>query len=262
MQDLFFYLSKLFWALVSPDHLLLLLTLLGVVLLYSGRSCGLWVSLSALGMLMVIAVFPLGNLLLAPLENRFAQPELPEKIAGIVVLGGGEEETLSGLHQQPHFSSAAERVMSIPVLMRRYPDAPVVITGGSASLIDQTYRGADVVADWVHQLGMGERLVVEREARNTHENALYSGRLVDKTDGPWLLVTSAFHMPRSVAIFRHQGWDVLPYPVDYRVGRNRPAMQFWRNMRDLSVGVREWIGIVAYYLTGKTTQLLPDKEPG
>jgi len=260
MQDVFFYLSKVFWALASPDHFLLLLILIGLLLIWAGKRIGLWLSLVSVTLLLIVAVFPVGNVLLTPLEQRIPKMELPEQVAGIIILGGAEEATLWAMHQQPHVNSAAERVMVLPMLARRYPGVPLVITGGSSSILYQQYRGADVVAQWSDQIGLRKRLIVERQARNTFENAIYAGDLVDKDSGSWLLVTSAFHMPRSVGIFRKQGWDIVPYAVDYRVSGNNFAMQFWRNMRDLSTAVREWIGLLAYYLTGKTDQLLPEVE--
>lgn len=260
MQDLFFYLSKVFWALASPDHFLLLLILIGLLLVWAGRRSGLWLSLVSVLLMLIVAVFPVGNFLLAPLEQRIPKKELPDHVAGVIILGGAEEATLSAMHKQPHMNSAAERIMVLPVLAKRYPDVPMVITGGSGSILYHHYRGADAVAQWADQIGLADRLRVERQARNTFENAIYTGELVDKNTGPWLLVTSAFHMPRSVGIFRKQGWDVAPYAVDYRVSNNTFSVQFWLNMRDLSTAVREWIGLLAYYLTGKTDQLLPKVE--
>ena len=82
-------------------------------------------------------------------------------------------------------------------------------------------------------------------------------------EGQWLLVTSAFHMPRSVGIYRKQGWNVIPYPVDHysttEIGLKLDP-KLWRNLRDLNTAMREWIGLVVYYLTGKTDQLLPSEQ--
>lgn len=260
MQDLFFYLSKVFWALASPDHLLLLLILIGLLLVWAGKRSGLWISLTSVLLLLSVAIFPVGNVLLSPLEQRIPPQGLPDQIAGVIILGGAEEATLSAMYKQPHMNAAAERVMVLPTLAKRYPGVPIVITGGSSSILYQQYRGADVVAQWADEIGFTDRLLVERQARNTFENAVYTGELVDKNAGAWLLVTSAFHMPRSVGIFRKQGWEVVPYSVDYRVSENNFSIQFWRNMRDLSTAVREWIGLFAYHLTGKTDQLLPELE--
>ncbi|MFW1677576.1 YdcF family protein [Pontibacter sp. JAM-7] len=257
MQDLFFYLSKTLWFVLSPDHFLWLLTLLALFL--CRRRVGFLLLLLAVLGQGVMAFYPLGNLLLRPLEQRFAMPtEMPERLAGIIVLGGGEDAEESFLHQQAQFNQGAERLMVLPALLEQYPDTPVIFTGGSGSMLQQTYKGGDAVAQWLATLGLADRVQIERESRNTFENAVFSRRLLaDESQGPWLLVTSAFHMPRSVGVFRQAGWQVIPYPVDYRSGADRIRPLLNLNMDDLNVAVREWIGLLAYYLSDYTDALFP-----
>jgi len=79
------------------------------------------------------------------------------------------------------------------------------------------------------------------------------------TSTPMLLVTSAFHMPRSMGVFCAAGWtDITPYPVDHRTGAfsARSGWAFAANLEDLNVGVKEWVGLLAYRLTGRTHALL------
>ncbi|WP_299201957.1 YdcF family protein [uncultured Amphritea sp.] len=259
-MDLFFLLSKGFWVLANPGNLLILILVLA---LFKG-----WRTLSSIVAfcLLFITFYPAGDLLLQPLEKRFSQPvTLPEEIAGIIVLGGAEEAELSSIWQQPQFNMAAERDMVIPPLLQRYADAPVILTGGSGLVLKPEFRGADVQQSWLQQQQLDDRVIFERDSRNTFENAIYSqGVLPPETDFAdprgWLLVTSAFHMPRSVGIFRGQGWNVIPYPVDYYsrpVGLNSWRADLGRNLYELSIGVREWIGLGAYYLTDKTDELFP-----
>jgi uncharacterized SAM-binding protein YcdF (DUF218 family) len=154
--------------------------------------------------------------------------------------------------------------MVLPELMQRYPDARVLFSGGSASVLNAQYRGADVARDWLKTLSpplSTKTLVYERDARNTWENALFSARLLGGVpDQPWLLVTSAFHMPRAVGIYRQLGWQVVPYPVDYYSTGDVFRPQFALNLRDLVVGVREWTGLLMYHLTGRTAALFPAPE--
>lgn len=268
MTDLFFYLSKVFWVIVQPDHFLLLVLVLGL-LLWRRLSGVIMVWGSVLTML-ALSVFPVANYLLEPLEQRFPKPDLTQleaPIAGIIVLGGGEEPERSAVHKMPQFNSAAERLMVLPSLMLRYPNAKVIFTGGSGSLLRPEYRGGDVAKQWLTEQGLGARLIVEREARNTFQNAIYSreiinelhaaGELNDANQGKWLLVTSAFHMPRSVGVYRKAGIDVIPYPVDYRQFNSTVHLSLNANMAELNQVVREWIGLGAYYLTEKTTELIP-----
>jgi uncharacterized SAM-binding protein YcdF (DUF218 family) len=77
----------------------------------------------------------------------------------------------------------------------------------------------------------------------------------------WLLLTSAFHMPRAVAVFRAVGFPVEPYPVDWRTTGPadlfRPYPSVSEGLRRTDVAVREWVGLLLYRLTGKTAELFP-----
>ena len=108
--------------------------------------------------------------------------------------------------------------------------------------------------------------MMERRSRNTLENAEFSKALVAPKAGErWLLVTSAFHMPRSVGLFRKAGFAVEPYPVDWRVGGRGDLFAFSKIAADglerTDLAVREWIGLIAYRATGKIDELLPGPSP-
>lgn len=264
----FFSLSKIFWFFAAPDHLMVFMLIFALVCLWVGwRRLG--GSLLATNLLLWLALIfmPLGDLLLRPLESRFPQPELSNiKVEGIIVLGGGELAEESAVWGVPQFNAAAERVMAIPALARQFPDAQILFTGGSGSVLRPEFKGADAVEHYLQQLGLESRVKLESDSRNTHENALFSAKeLGGVPKGNWLLVTSAFHLPRSVGIFRHQGWNVIAYPVDYYSVtsnglRNDPKL--WQNLRDLNTAVREWIGLAVYYYTDKTSELLPGPQNG
>lgn len=258
MSDLFFYLSKIFWILAQPDHFLLLLLLLG--LLQIRRRVGKLLVTLVLVSFISVAMFPMGNLLLQPLESQFPQPQLPTQINGVIVLGGGEDAELTALHGQASFGDGAERLMVVPELLHRYPNAKVIFTGGSGSVLRPDYRGGDVAHKWLAAQGIEEQVIIERDSRNTFQNALLTRELLREMNLPeenWLLVTSAFHMPRSMGVFRHAGLEPIAYPVDYRAAENRFRPNLTRNMQELNTAVREWIGLYVYYFTGKTPVLLP-----
>lgn len=259
----FFSLSKLFWFFAAPDHLMVFMLLLALFALWVGwRKFGGALLLVNLTLWLALMLMPLGDLLMRPLESRFSLPDLQAaNPQGIIILGGAELAEESDLWGIPEFNTAAERVMVIPVLAKRFPDAQIIFTGGSGSVLRPEYKGADAVAQYIAELGLSDRVVFESNSRNTHENALFTAQILsDVPTGDWLLVTSAFHMPRSVGIFRHQGWNVIPYPVDhYSVTADglRLDPKLWQNMRDLNTAMREWIGLIVYYYTGKTDALLP-----
>jgi uncharacterized SAM-binding protein YcdF (DUF218 family) len=221
-------------------------------------------AVTTLVLLALSAFSPLGNLLLYPLESRFPAWD-PSRGApdGIIVLGGSVDTDLSAAHRTPVVSHAADRLLAPAALARRYPHARIVFTGGTANLVSTDAREADYSAPILESLGIPkERLILERDSRNTWENAIFTRQLVSPKPGErWLLVTSAFHMPRSMGIFRKAGFDVEAYPVDWRMGGREDLFTFTNvggdGLAKTEVAVREWIGLLAYRLMGRTGELLP-----
>ncbi len=266
MDSIFFWISKLVWSLISPDSLLLVLILLTWILLRRGSYGPAKWLLGFLAIVMiVITLFPSGEWLLSPLEKRFpANPELPEKIDGIMVLGGAENIILSARWNQVEIGGAAERYLAFLTLVRRYPDARPVFSGGSGLILQQEHKGAEVAKRLFREQGLDlSRVVLESNSRNTYENAVFTKRQIKPVAGEtWILITSASHMPRAVGAFCKAGWPMIPYPVDHISTPGnllRIDPDFSGNLGSLKMGMREWVGLVAYYITGKIKTLFPDQ---
>src|SRR6185436_11793834 len=150
----------------------------------------------------------------------------PEDIAGIVVLGGAEDAERSAAWNQVEVNDSAERFLASLALARRYPQAKVLFTSGSGGVFSQEYKGASVAKLLYEQQGIAaSRMIFESESRNTAENVALSKSLAKPAPGEmWILVTSAFHMPRSAGIFCKAEWPVIAYPVDHRALRGK----LWR----------------------------------
>lgn len=265
MDSLFFLLSKVYWLFGKPDTLLLVVLTLGFVLAcWSAQNKRRF---KLLGLTVVlcwaIAILPISSWLFSPLDYRFAkiEPPVAEEIAGVIVLGGAENIYRSAQQQSLQLNEMGERITELAALAATYPQLPVIYTSGSGSVRNQNEKGADYVKNYFDRLNF-DNIVYERESRNTYENALYSKELLTQSDKPWLLVTSAFHMPRSVGIFSKQGIKVLPYPVDYWVtpgGFDKLYIGFADNLVSLNMATREWIGLTVYWFTGKTSSWLPSE---
>ncbi|WGR91900.1 YdcF family protein [Bradyrhizobium sp. ISRA443] len=259
---MFFVLSKTLGIMLLPINLLLGIGLIGVILLPTRfAALGRRLMAASLVLLTICAFSPLGNILLYGLEQRFppwdASRGAPD---GIIVLGGSIEPDLSVAHGTPVVRSAPDRIIAAAALALKYPNARLVFTGGSANLISNDAREADYAGEIFESLGIPKsRLIIERRSRNTVENAEFSKALLDpKPSERWLLVTSAYHMPRSVGLFRRAGFNVEAYPVDWRVGNVFSfATLAVEGMSRTDLGMREWIGLVAYRLTGRIDDLLP-----
>jgi uncharacterized SAM-binding protein YcdF (DUF218 family) len=258
-----FWLSKIFWWFLAPGNAMVLLALLALLLLLLRRRRAGLVLLGLVGAFgLALLVLPLRGWVLGPLEDRFPPPQPPAHVDGIIVLGGAINAELSAKRGRPVVTRSVDRLIAGADLARRYPDAKLVFTGGSSALLDTGPREADIAREVFAELGLAaDRVLYERDSRNTWENALFSQKLVDPKPGEiWLLVTSAYHMPRSMGIFRKIGWDMTPYPVDYSVppaGKREPSFEMLDELEGVHWGLREWVGLVAYYLLGRTDRLFP-----
>lgn len=258
-----FVLSKLLWPLATPSNWLAVLLFLCAIGPWAGkrRLAGAAATLAVLAYLPFVAV-PIGGWLAAPLENRFPARELPETVEGVVVLGGSFNTSLSQDRGGPQVNEHAERIFELMALARRYPDARILFTGGEAAINPTGSTEAEAARRLFTRIGFDPaRVSFEDRSRNTWENAVYTKQLADPKEGQaWLLVTSAGHMPRAVGCFRRAGFPVLPVPVDYltRATRSEPlSFQFAANLRHFDVSVREWIGLLAYRLLGRTDAFFP-----
>ena len=267
---MFFILSKTLGYMLLPTNFLIGVGFIGAILLLTRfASLGRKLVMASVLLLVICGLSPLGNYLIYPLEQRF-----PSWVAGngkppdgIVILGASIEPDLSAAHGTPVVRSAPDRIIAAAALAHRYPNARIVFSGGSANLISNDAREADFAGSVFESLGIAKsRLLVERASRNTVENAQFSKALVAPKEGErWLLVTSAFHMPRSIGLFRKAGFAVEAYPVDWRVGGASDLFSFSNVVLDglgrTDLAVREWAGLIAYRATGKIDDLLPGPAP-
>jgi uncharacterized SAM-binding protein YcdF (DUF218 family) len=266
---LFFVLSKTLGIMLLPANFLIGIGVAGAILLATRfRSLGRKLMIVSVVLLAILGFSPLGNLLLYPLESRFP-PWDPARGApdGIIILGGSIDPDLSLAHGTAVIRNAADRIIAAAAVARKYPNARIVFAGGSANLISNDAKEGDYAVDILESLGIERsRLIIERLSRNTLENAEFSRAMVAPKPGErWLLLTSGYHMPRSVGLFRKAGFAVEPYPVDWRVGGGSDLFSFNNIVLDglsrTDLAIREWMGLIAYRVTGKIDELLPGPEP-
>lgn len=265
---MFFIASKVFWLLVQPVSLAILLGFLGLILTFTRWK---WTSriavLLSCSVLLLSAFTTLGYTMIQPLEGAFQRPPAaPAAVTGIIVLGGGMDSVINEARGAYELNRAGDRFVEALRLAELYPAAKVVVTGGLGDLEQSGEPEAVAGGRFFIDMGIAkDRLILESAARNTEENALLTKALVTPQPGEtWLLLTSAFHMPRSMGLFRKAEFDVVPWPTDYRgtgsetlgITLHQPA----ENVTVMTLAIREWIGLTAYYLTGKIDEMLPSAE--
>jgi uncharacterized SAM-binding protein YcdF (DUF218 family) len=259
---MFFVASKALWFFAAPSALLTLGALVGAA--FAARRGARRTAVGCLAALLVIGVAPAGALLIAPLENRFPAP--PADLSppyGFVVLGGAIDDDITRARGQTTFDEGAERLTEAAILARRYPSARIVYTGGSSSLLGRPSSEAEDARRLLVAMGVdSQRITLETRSRNTDENARFTAALVHPESGQtWLVVTSAYHMPRAMGLFRKAGFAAIADPVDYRTeggrGDRRVNVSLPRGLALFDLAAHEWIGLLAYRLSGRIDAWFP-----
>lgn len=262
---MFFLLSKILWLLASPTNLLVLMLCGGGALGIARRTrWSVRVAMAAAVGFVLCGVLPTGTLLYRILEDRFPPIDPGETPpVGIIVLGGAVDPVIGASRGQVSITDAATRMTEGVVLARRYPQARLVYSGGSNAILATIGGEAEDAERLWAAMGVDPgRIVIEDKSRNTDENARFSRDLLRPAAGErWLLVTSAYHMPRAMGLFRAAGFPVVPVPVDYRTTGTwrdyEPNRDFGTGLARFDAATREWAGLIAYRLTGRTASLFP-----
>lgn len=260
-----FYISKIFWLLAQPLSLSFLLIVAGLVA--GGLKWSRLRTLASLGAALILFVTlftSTGAVLLQALEERIPRAELPASgPACIITLGGGFESEVVTTRGGFEMTAAGDRFVETLRLARQFPQARILISGGDGSISGAFEGDAVVGTRFFEAFGVpATRLIRETASRDTYENAGNTEALLKENGlSNCLLVTSAFHMPRSVGLFRKLGIDVLPWPTDYRTtGQASLGFDFTQpssNTQLLTTALREWTGLLFYNLAGRTHALFP-----
>ena len=261
---MFFAASKIFWTLVQPLNALCLLAVLGLLVHFVRPRAGQVMMNAALLLILFFGIIPVGPLALVWLERHYPTPAfLPEKVDGVIVLGGGFDSYLTQKTGHIVANDNVDRFFCFAELAKKNPGAKLVFSGGQGDILNPDAMESHDARLFFKMVGLNESAILyETQSRNTYENGIYTKEMVKPQAGEnWVLVTSAFHMPRSVGVFEQLGWKVIPYACDpktdgtYDMARRLPSIS--GNFGALTLVTKEIIGLIVYKLTGKSAFILP-----
>ena len=257
---MFHIVSRFASVLLQPLYWISILLVLGAILLFVrsqrlrnyGRAlCGV-----AALLLLLAGWHPLPEALIGALEDRYAPPTADlSGFTGMVVLGGVFSRYDGRDRLQPALGCAGDRVVVPIPLMNQYRDMRLLFTGGAAYPAPPIEAEAIQARRYFERMGTDmSRVLFESQSRDTYENATLSLKVstVDASR-PWLLITSASHMPRAFATFRKAGWNVTPYPVNYysQYETHWSSYSLFRGIDAWQLAIREYLGIAVYRLMGR-----------
>ena len=263
-----FWAGKIAWALFAPSHLLIILLFAFMII-----RMPLWLrSFLCTGIaafLLAALLLPIGDWALVPLEQCEGKTQIPLKVDGVIVLGGALNEAVTVAVGDAEFNSAVDRLLSMLKLMKTYPQAQLIYSGGSGDMTVPGFKEADYVKKMIGEIGLDDsRVIAEDASRNTKDNVINTMPYFAKTPGQnWLIVTSAYHMPRALSLFREVGamsrTQFYPYPADFKTtGKIELKFNFdlTRNLKKLDTAMKEYSGLAVNKLLGRSKRFLPCGE--
>ena len=265
--------SRTIWILIQPGNFFFLMLLLGLFLnIYNQKKniflkIGRYLVITSITIMSLVGFTNLSSWILWPLESRmdaFRNKTDLSSYSGIIILSGSEDPLLTNATNQATFGDSSERLIQTAALARKYTTLPIIHSGGVRP-VPSGFSENDVARIFFKEAGINlSRVRFETDSYNTHSNAIGSKALIKVGEcNKWLLVTSAFHMPRSVGTFQQAGINIQPYPVDYRTSLKYDGffrLSFSENFQRFDLAIHEYIGLLAYYITGRSNKIFPDNN--
>ena len=257
-----FYLSKFLWFVFNPFNLLIIIIIIGYLFnLFNLKLLSKFFYFFAVFIFFISAVMPTGSYLNYLLEKNFhSKNYLPETIDGILILSGATNPYLTKEHNQINFHGSVERLTESVSLIKKYPNAKIIFSGGSGSLKYPSLDHASVAKNFFSNMGIdSSKIYYEKTSHNTYENILFSKRIArPKINEKWLLVTSAFHLNRSLGVSEKLEWIFIPYAVDFNKTKKfswKLSFNLLSNLLEFQQASHEWAGLLAYYLMGRSDRI-------
>jgi uncharacterized SAM-binding protein YcdF (DUF218 family) len=255
MNDLFFIFSKILTVLLFPLPLVIIVTI-SMIVFGKGKYYKI-LSILPILFLWILSSFPVSQWLVRSLEDEY--PPIPiEQVSPseIIVVLGGAVNILGKHRDRVELGSSAERLTD-GILLYRNKKAPIILfTGGSGILFQQNFNEAFFAKKFFNDFEISDRnLLLEDKSKNTYENALYTKEILSKLGkNKIILITSAFHMKRSLGVFLKQGFDVQSFPTDYKSMMDDlnwdTILPSTMALDASTIAIKEWIGIIVYHLKG------------
>jgi uncharacterized SAM-binding protein YcdF (DUF218 family) len=189
-------------------------------------------------------------------ERDQTYSELTETYDVAIVLGGFSN--YDEQQEMVQFHSATDRLMAGIKLYKTGKAKKLMISSGSGQIMNPDEKEALFIKDYLLAIGIPEQdLIIEGESKNTHENAINSANILNSTytDGKYLLITSAMHMPRAKRCFKKASLTITPFSVDQQAGPRKYLLDHlflpdtdslvrWQKL------IKEWLGLITYKIMG------------
>ena len=257
-----FYLSKILWLILNPFNIFIFVTLISIFLYFVKlRKLSLIIFVINFVFITLISFLPIGSYLIYKIEKEYhSYIKPPDQVDGILILGGATNPLLYNEYDQISLNGSSERLVESVFIIKKFDKAKIIFSGGSGILNRPDLNHAQVAKSFYKKIGIEiDKIIFENNSRNTHENIIYSKKIANpKINENWLLITSASHMKRALLIADKNNWELIPYAVDFKNIKDFkfiPNLNLLSNLNSFQQGSHEWLGLVSYYLMGRTNKV-------
>jgi len=257
-----FYFSKILWLIFNPFNVFIFNIFLTIILFYSGfKKLSKYIFLINFIFILLISFFPIGNYLIHKIEKEYHSFKIvPAHVDGILILGGATNPLMFKEYGQTSLNGSAERLVESVEIIKKFKKAKVIFSGGSGVLNRPDLGHSQAAKYFYEKIGLDtNRIIFEDNSRNTYENILFSKKIANpKFNEKWILITSASHMKRALLIAENQNWNITPYAVDFKTIKKfntKLNFQLLSNLNLFNEASHEWLGLISYYLMGRTSKI-------
>ena len=257
-----FYLSKIIWIVLNPFNLIIFLFLFATIAnFFKYKKIFKYIFYPTLIFFLTISFFPIGKYLIYIIEKEYHNPpDIPPDVDGILILGGATNPLLSEQFNKTNFNDSADRLIHSIPLIKKNKKAKIIFSGGSGFINRPELDHAQHVKKFFISMNLNtDEIFFENKSKNTYENIIFSQQILKTNKNKkWLLITSAFHMKRAILIGEKNGWDFIAYPVDFKINKDfkfKPSLKLLSNINYFNSGSHEWLGLISYYLMGRTSKI-------
>jgi len=257
-----FYLSKIIWLVLNPFNIYIFFTLLTIILyLFNFKKISITIFLINTLFLFIICFFPIGNYLIHQIEKEYyLHIDIPEKIDGVLILGGATNPLMFKEFKQISVNESSERLIESVYIIKQFKNSKVIFSGGSGIINRPDLGHSQVAKSFYKKMGVQDnRIIYEDNSRNTYENILFSKKIANpKKNENWILITSASHMKRAILIGSKHNWNFVPYAVDFKTTKKyklSPNLSLLSNLNSFQQGSHEWLGLISYFLMNRTNRI-------
>jgi len=253
---MFFILSKTLEFLILPLTWIIIMFLWGLIRFRKPK--GKLLVQTAFIMLVIFTNPFIANSVMQAWETESVSMASIEKPYDVAILMGGSLRYYNSEMQRPVFSGSVDRLIQTIYLYKNGKIKNILLSGGSGRLLLQDEKESEIIVEVLKNAGVADSdIILENNSRNTYENAIESVKILNERfpGKSYLLVTSSFHMRRSLACFVKTGISPDPYPVDEKSGKGTltPDRLILPDSESLGIWetlMHEWVGYIIYKLNG------------